>query len=111
VAYYAKELSAGKSLGILKGVGDNKFNPYDEISRQDLMTIIARAMKLTGDIDLSAFSDSNSISEYAFESIKAMIKSGLVKGNADGTLNPTGKATRAEAAVIMYRILNFEQEI
>ncbi|MBE7063538.1 MAG: hypothetical protein E7390_07125 [Ruminococcaceae bacterium] len=104
-AHYAKELAIGKAAGILNGVGDNKFNPQAEITRQDMMTIISRGMALTGETDLAAFSDSSLIADYALSHVKAMISSGLVKGNADGTLNPLGNTTRAEAAVIMQRIL------
>lgn len=104
--YYAKEIAAGKALGVLNGIGDNKFNPEAEITRQDLMTIISRGMQLSGaETDISAFPDAGNISDYALSHVKAMIGAGLVKGNADGTLNPLGQATRAEAAVIMYRIL------
>ncbi len=104
--YYAKEIAAGKALGILNGVGDNQYNPEAAISRQDMMTIIARGMQLTGDAELSAFSDAADISDYALECVKAMISSGLIKGNADGTINPKGNTTRAESAVIMARILD-----
>ncbi len=105
-AFYAKELAVGKALGILNGVGDNKYNPEAEISRQDLMTIIARGMQLSGaGADLSVFSDNAQIADYAKDAVGAMVLSGLVKGNADGTMNPLGNTTRAEAAVIMQRIL------
>ncbi len=105
-AEYAKEIAIGKAAGILNGVGDNKFNPEAEITRQDLMTIIARGMKLSAEgADLTAFSDAGMIADYALEHVCAMVQSGLVKGNADGTLNPIGNTTRAEAAVIMQRIL------
>jgi len=104
---YAKELFVGKALGILNGIGDGKFAPLAEISRQDMMTIIARGMSLKDEnFDLSQFSDHKDISDYAISGIKAMVSSKLVVGNADGTINPKGNATRAEAAVIMYRILN-----
>ena len=104
-AVYAKELAIGKAAGILNGVGDNKFNPEATITRQDMMTIISRGMKLYGEADMSAFSDSASIADYALSHVSAMIYTGLVKGNADGTINPLGNTTRAEAAVIMQRIL------
>ncbi len=105
-AEYAKEIAIGKQHGILNGIGDNKYNPEAEITRQDLMTIIARGMQLSGaGADLSAFSDADSIADYARDYVAAMVQSGLVKGNADGTLNPRGNTTRAEAAVIMQRII------
>ncbi len=105
-AEYAKEIAIGKANGILQGVGDNKFNPEAEITRQDLMTMIGRGLALAGEADLAAFSDSGLIADYALSHVKSMIASGLIRGNADGTLNPLGNTTRAEAAVIMERILS-----
>lgn len=105
-AEYAKELAIGRAAGILNGIGDNKYNPEAEITRQDMMTIIARGMNLLGtEADLSGFSDTALIADYALEGVRAMVGTGLVRGNADGTLNPLGNTTRAEAAVIMSRIL------
>ncbi len=104
-AHYAKELAIGKAAGILNGVGDNKYNPEAEITRQDMMTIISRGMALSGEGDITAFSDNGLVSDYALPHVKAMLASGLVKGNADGTLNPLGNTTRAETAVIMMRIM------
>ncbi len=104
-AEYAKELAIGKATGILQGVGDNKFNPTAQITRQDMMTMTSRAMQLSGTVDLARFSDSGLIADYAAAHVAAMVAEGLIQGNADGTINPLGNTTRAEAAVIMYRIL------
>jgi len=104
-SFYAKEIAIGKAAGILKGVGDDSFAPDAEISRQDMMTLIARGMELKGKTDTSGFSDIDSVAAYAAESVEAMVAHGLIEGNADGTINPLGNTTRAEAAVIMYRIL------
>ena len=105
-AEYAKELAIGKAAGIINGVGDNKFNPEAQITRQDMMTMTSRAMQLAGTADLGAFSDSGAIADYAASHVSAMVAEGLIKGNADGTINPLGNTTRAEAAVIMNRIIN-----
>ena len=103
-AEYAKELAIGKAAGIINGIGDNKFNPEAEITRQDMMTMTSRALALTGSADLSAFSDAGAIADYAAPHVAAMVADGLIKGNADGTINPLGNTTRAEAAVIMQRL-------
>ncbi|MBE7063933.1 MAG: hypothetical protein E7390_09150, partial [Ruminococcaceae bacterium] len=103
-AEYAKEIAIGRAAGILNGIGENLYNPEAEITRQDMMTIISRGMNLAGEADMTVFSDSGLVADYALAHVKAMISSGLIKGNADGTLNPTGNTTRAEAAVIMDRI-------
>ncbi len=110
-AYYGKELATGKAVGILKGMGDNLYAPYAAISRQDLMVICARGMRIAGKLDgegagdLDQFSDAALVADYAKEDVAAMVAAGIVQGNADGTVNPLGNATRAEAAVIMSRIL------
>lgn len=108
-APYYYEVKVGKFFGILRGVGDNSFNPEAPISRQDLMVICARglhaAMQMGGtQADLSAFSDNAHIADYAQSAVAEMIAAGFIQGNADGTLNPLGNTTRAEAAVLMERI-------
>ncbi len=107
-AEYAAEVLIGKNLGIFKGSGNNVFEPETEISRQDMMTMCARALGLAGGVDLGRFSDNGLIADYARDSIAAMVKEKIVKGNPDGTVNPLGNTTRAEAAVIMERILNLD---
>ncbi len=103
---YAKELAQGKAAGIINGIGDNMYNPDANITRQELMTMISRGLALAGEADISGFTDNAQVADWALSHVKAMIASGLIKGNADGTLNPLGNTTRAEAAVIMDRILN-----
>lgn len=111
-APYARELITGRALGILEGVGDNLFNPEGEISRQDMMKMAARAMRYAEKLSeisnpavLEAFSDKTSIADYALADVAAMVEAGIILGNADGTINPLGHTTRAEAAVIMDRII------
>ncbi|MBE7062362.1 MAG: hypothetical protein E7390_01040 [Ruminococcaceae bacterium] len=113
-ADYSRAVAIGRAAGILKGVGDNRFNPEAEITRQDLMVICARGMRLKKELgegaDISGFPDNALIADYAVADIAAMVRVGIVKGNADGTINPLGNTTRAEAAVIMDRIVSFLSE-
>ncbi|MFD0677151.1 MULTISPECIES: S-layer homology domain-containing protein [unclassified Paenibacillus] len=109
--YYYQALGIAKQLGITTGVGDNLFNPKQEISRQDMMVLCARALqlseklKLTGNTsDLASYSDKGSVASYAEEGVASMVHQGIVEGNGAG-LNPLGNATRAETAVIIFRIL------
>jgi hypothetical protein len=110
--YYYDAVAIAKKLGITQGSGANKFNPNTAISRQDMMVIAARAMRAAKKLhtvvtsaDLNAFTDKSDVSAYAVEDLAAMSKEGIIQGNGS-LLNPNGKATRAEAAVIMYRIYN-----
>ncbi|MBE7024771.1 MAG: hypothetical protein E7408_01790 [Ruminococcaceae bacterium] len=110
---FAKEIAIGKALGILKGTDGVNYNPEAEISRQDLMVICARGMRLVKELaegEEPTFSDKDKIAEYAREDVAAMVKAEIVTGYTDGTIGPLGNTTRAEAAVIMDRILAWKAE-
>ncbi|TVY11751.1 S-layer homology domain-containing protein [Paenibacillus cremeus] len=105
-AYY-REIGIARKLGISEGTSDNKVNPLVPISRQDMMVLSARALQLIhtpgSGVSLATFTDQAEIASYAVDSIAAMVQAGLVTG--DGSrLNPHGETTRAEAAVLMYRL-------
>ncbi|MDI4646365.1 S-layer homology domain-containing protein [Cohnella hashimotonis] len=111
-AYYAEALSIAKRLGVAQGVGGNRFNPEAPITRQDMMVLVDKALTAANipatrgtSTDLDAFADKFSVAAYAQSSAATLYKNGIIKG--DGSkVNPTGFATRAEAAVLAYRIYN-----
>lgn len=110
-AEYADAIRIGKKLGILKGTDGVNYLPETQISRQDLMVICARGMRLKKEMeagDASQFTDAASIADYAVLDIAAMVRANIVKGYEDGTIRPLGNTTRAEAAVIMERIMAWE---
>ncbi|KRE70929.1 endo-1,4-beta-xylanase [Paenibacillus sp. Soil750] len=107
-AYYYNELVIAKALGITTGFEDNTFKPDSPISRQDMMVLTTRAMaaadkqvQVGGTLD--AYPDAASMSSYAKDSAAALVKSGIVNGKND-KLAPIDELTRAEGAVILYRI-------
>jgi hypothetical protein len=111
-AYYARELAIAKALGIVKGTGDNKYNPTGEIDRQDAFTMLYRAMKNYSRLPLpdanidTIFKDLEDVSDYAQESIESFIRSGIVKGSG-GYINPRDTTTRGEAAALFRRIIEY----
>ncbi len=111
-AYYAKQVGIAKKLGITNGVGNNEFRPDEKIVRQDMMVLIDRALKVAGkglakgtDVDITGFADKDMIASYAKDSLATLVKSGIIKGDGKN-INPLGNTTRAEAAVVIYRIYN-----
>ncbi|MNT64601.1 Endo-1,4-beta-xylanase A precursor [compost metagenome] len=72
-----------------------------------------RALKAAGDwtpaaipaAAINSFTDYNSISGYAADDIAALAAAGFIKGDAKQQMNPAAPSTRAEAAVLIYRIL------
>lgn len=111
-AEYAEAVRIGKAAGVLNGVGENLYMPEAEITRQDLMTICFRGIKAIQETEEAPmltdedFPDWKLTAEYARAAISAMVREEVVRGNANGTLNPLGNTTRAEAAVIMKRMAN-----
>ncbi|MGG1519352.1 S-layer homology domain-containing protein [Paenibacillus oryzisoli] len=114
-AYYYEAVSAAKALGLVQGSGDHAFEPEKTITRQDMMVLTARALRLTGKLEGSAsssaldgFADHAEVAAYVADDLAALAAAGLVQGGA-GRLHPSAQAARAEAAVLLYRMLNMKQ--
>ncbi len=113
--WYSGYVGTAISYGIIRGYDADTFAPNTEITREQAMTMVARAMAITGldattaSIDASAplagFSDTAKISSYAKESIIACLNTGVVTGKTADTIAPENNITRAEVAVIIERLL------
>ena len=111
-AYYYHEIAIAKALGITNGIDNDRFGGDNKITRQDMMVLTERALKLEKKLnkqgaaaDLEKFSDKSEVASYAVNSIATLVMEGLIEGN-DSQVNPTGNTTRAEAAVFLYRLYN-----
>ena len=110
-SYYFTEIAQARALGVVNGTGDGRFEPENPITRQDMMTMTARAIERTSFLsssqnmgDLSAFADQADVSDYARASVRQMVGRGLIAGDDQKRLHPLAHATRAETAVLMDRI-------
>ena len=108
--YYTDAVIWASQLGMVNGVGDNRFAPDDSISRQDLATILARyseAMNITlpNIVEILNFHDSADISGYAKTAVSAMQRAGVINGKPDEIFDPLGNATRAEVAAMLHRFI------
>ena len=102
-AWYA----AAQDWAVKHGVSDGT-SPDGKITREQLATMLYRYAQSRGLVkadvqgDLSAFTDSASVSPYAAEAMCWAVGAGIVNG-MDGTLNPQGVATRAQMATMLMR--------
>lgn len=107
--YYSREIAIAKQLGITTGAGNGMFKPKSEITRQEMMTMTARALviakkiKLDSNQNLAAFEDGGEVEAYAKQSVATMVKEQIITGSGN-LINPKKNATRAEVAAIMYRV-------
>ena len=91
---------------IATGFGDGMFGAKDYITRQDVAVMINRLKSYPSDPEtLNSFNDKNEIADYAADSIGSLVKSEIITGRGEGMLAPRANMTRAEAAVILYRVL------
>lgn len=101
-----------KAAGMGTFVGDGSLmNPNQVMSRQDVMLVLARALKLdTADTsNLNAYTDCAQIADYAKGAVAAMLKAGYISGFTDQTFRPQDSLTREQMAQILYNI--FEKYI
>ncbi len=113
--WYAGNIGAAINVGIIRGYNDGSFKPNAYVSRQETAVIIKNALEFAGvdmsidsaDIQqyLSRFGDYNDIGLWARPSIALMVKHSIIEGYVDGTLRPSGKITRAEAVVMIIRMM------
>ncbi|PKM71533.1 MAG: hypothetical protein CVU91_13345 [Firmicutes bacterium HGW-Firmicutes-16] len=107
-AWYNGAVGTAFEYGVVSGVGNNKFNPDANITRQDAMVMMERAGKMaglnSGKTAILVFSDFNEAASYALSAVNYNTAEGLVKGS-DGKLNPKANITRAETATVVLRLL------
>ncbi len=103
--WYYDDLAKAVDAGLFKG-SDNKLRPNDNITREEVMAIIARAYDLTGEnANLSAFTDGSTVSSWAVNAVSALVENGIVNGS-NGKLNPKTNITREEFAQLLYNCEN-----
>lgn len=96
----------GYNSGVISGVSESKFGVGDYITRQDMAVILYRANWLASKNGFDGFADDESIDEYARDAVNAFASNGIIGGYDDGSFRPKEFATRAEAAVILGRLLD-----
>lgn len=106
--YYAAPIAWASAQGLVNGYDTGGFGPEDPITRQQLAAILYRYAVSKG-YDTSArgsltgFRDAGTVNDYAVEPIRWAVGAGLISGMDDGTISPTGRATRAQVATILMR--------
>lgn len=109
--YYTGYLAAAKRLEIVEGYGDNSYKPDQEITRQDMATILFRVLTHLNELPVSvdggstvSFADADQIAAYAKEAMECFTANGVLTGSG-GKLNPIAATTRAEMAQVLYQLL------
>ena len=105
--WYTDAVAWAAANGIVNGTTDTTFAPGEDITREQLVTVLYRYAESKGydvsaSADLSGYPDAGQVQDYAQPAMAWAVAEGIVEG-VDGTLNPAGNATRAQIATILMR--------
>ncbi|WP_158289491.1 S-layer homology domain-containing protein [Paenibacillus flagellatus] len=111
--WFAGAVNAAARKGLVTGTGDGRFDPNAPISREQMAVIVSRVLAMIGKsgeeraaADSSdGFADASNISGWAQEAVGQVVRAGIMNGTDGGRFDPSGSASRAQAAVMLKRLL------
>ena len=111
--WYKPAIAWAESTGVVDGYEDGTFHPDQPVTRQEFAQMLYdyaayKDYDLTAQGDLSSFPDGDSVQEWALPAMSWANGNELINGHDDGTLEPGGTTTRAQAASILMR---FDQKL
>ncbi|TVY07610.1 S-layer homology domain-containing protein [Paenibacillus cremeus] len=106
--YYGFVMKA-QQKGIIQGVSETKFNPDQPVTREQMATMIARALKLDVGAKVEPVADQSDISQEALPYVNAVQQHELMEGY-NGSFYPAAPVTREMAAVVVMRLAAMEAQ-
>lgn len=114
-AWYYEYVATAVEKGLIQGVGGNKFDPNRAITREEMAIMSANVLKAVKNktaadaaAALAKFKDQDSMASYAKDAIALLTENNVINGMTATTFQPKGIANRAQAAVIINRMLGIE---
>jgi hypothetical protein len=110
-AWYYETVQQAAAMGLAAGY-NGRFRPEDTVTREEIAVMIAGALRLLGEeteqtgVLNSPFADTGSVSAWAQPSMMRLVALGLIRGMDDTHLRPKETATRAQSAIMLYRLLD-----
>lgn len=104
------EILKAYKLGIVNGIGNNKFAPQVLINREQMAAMLNRAVEaLNPNADMSiegapTFADDKEIAPYFVANVKFMAKNGLINGVGNNMFAPKTTSTREQAVIVAVRV-------
>ena len=108
--WYYNSIASAQKQGIVEGKPDHTFGPDESITRQDMAVMLHRALQVKRlqpavTHNPAVFQDQTSISSYAEKAVRNLGQYGIVEGMDNGAFSPFLQANRAQAAVMIFRVL------
>jgi hypothetical protein len=108
--WYTAAVEWVASNNIVSGVGNGRFDPSANITREQMAVMLYNYIKhknisLPANREIAAFADESSISSWALDAVKVIQASGIISGKPGNLYDPKSSATRAEVATIFARFI------
>lgn len=102
------EIDIAVTNGVAQGIGANKFEPEEYITREAAVKMLANYMKIEdkNHDKIKRFTDYNEISDWARDAFEGNFENGYIKGTDEGKLAPKNNITRAEVVTLLSRVTN-----
>lgn len=114
-SWYNDVIHTAHAYKLISGYEDGTFRPTENITREQAMVIMSKAMALSGlkaklepqDAGklMQAYADSGQVSGWAVSGVADSLQAGVVSGRSDDELAPSAQVSRAEVAVMVQRLL------
>jgi len=114
--WYYHYVNWGYENGIVNGISEESFAPGDNITREQMTVMLCNFAGYLDYIipqteDYIGFTDQGSISSWALDYVLTVVGGGIMNGQPEGDFQPQGKATRAQAAKVVYIFSNLKDRI
>ncbi|MFC3799062.1 S-layer homology domain-containing protein [Cohnella sp. GCM10012308] len=113
-AWYAGATGAAVKAKLIEGFEDGSFKPGATITREQMAVMISRAIAYakgsvpsSSEASLSSFKDSAAIGSWARASVAQTVDAGIITGMTSDTFVPAAQASRAQAAVMLKRFMQY----
>ncbi|MBX8943920.1 MULTISPECIES: S-layer homology domain-containing protein [Lysinibacillus] len=95
---------------LFDGMGNGKFEPKAQLTREQAAKVIVQGYQLTGKADLSQFADASEASKWAVSYLETAVENGVINGKGS-LLAPQDKISREEFATMVKRTIDAVQEV
>ncbi|CAG7648268.1 hypothetical protein PAESOLCIP111_05567 [Paenibacillus solanacearum] len=110
--WFASAVAVAAEKGLISGYENNEFRPNANVTREEMAVMVVRALQLVDKRDVPAaklvqFSDGTAIGSWASASVAKAVDTGIIQGVTDTSFEPGQYATRAQAATMLKRMLQY----
>ncbi len=96
---------ATKAAGVFAGKKDGTFGAQDELTREQMASVLVRAFNLKETGEKVPLKDLDKVSKAHRKDVEILYQNGITAGRSNGTFDPRSSVSRAQFSAFLYRAL------